>query len=121
MDIACECDLAWRRSRVLEVGEANMHRRTGSWWVVSWMRRRAAGPACIAALVAAVAACSNSTPAGAACESGKWCQLSSTKAPSARSDFVEIWTGTRLLVWGGSNLGSAVADGAAWDASFNAW
>jgi hypothetical protein len=81
------------------------------------LRRRA----CITVLVGSVAACSDGAPAAGACAPETWCQLSSTRAPSARSDFVEVWTGTRLLVWSGSNLGAAVADGAAWEGSSDSW
>jgi len=76
---------------------------------------------CIAVLVGAMAACSEGAPSAGACTPGKWCQLSSARAPTERSDFVEVWAGTRLLVWGGSHLGSAVDDGAAWNASSDSW
>ena len=44
---------------------------------------------------------------------GSWATLSATGAPSARQGHTAVWTGTEMIVWGGSSATGAVfADGA---------
>jgi hypothetical protein len=49
-----------------------------------------------------------------------WTTLSSTGAPSARSGACAVWTGTRLIVWGGE-ADAPLATGAAYDPSADTW
>ncbi len=54
-----------------------------------------------------------------------WMALNSTGAPSARYDAMAAWTGSKLLIWGGSNSASAGApglgDGAVYDPAHDSW
>ncbi|MCY1046251.1 hypothetical protein OV208_33385 [Corallococcus sp. bb12-1] len=56
-----------------------------------------------------------------------WSPLSTKGAPSPRTGHVAVWTGTRMLVWGGAaakcgNGGSgACADGAVYDPASDTW
>ena len=53
---------------------------------------------------------------------GAWQPMSSVGAPSARTQHTAVWTGTRVIVWGGtSSGGGALADGAAWNPDTGAW
>lgn len=46
-----------------------------------------------------------------------WTAISSTGAPTARSDFSAVWTGTKMIVWGGD----ASNDGGSFDPATNSW
>ena len=50
-----------------------------------------------------------------------WQGISATGAPTGRSGHTAVWTGSRMLVWGGSDLGGKLGDGAAYDPVANAW
>lgn len=50
-----------------------------------------------------------------------WTAMSTEGAPSGRVRHVTVWTGTRMLVWGGQNEHGALADGAAFDPVANRW
>lgn len=50
-----------------------------------------------------------------------WQALSAFGAPAARSGHTGVWTGTRMLVWGGENGQGKLGDGAAYDPLVNAW
>ncbi|MEI7935595.1 MAG: hypothetical protein WCK27_02800 [Verrucomicrobiota bacterium] len=50
-----------------------------------------------------------------------WSALNSTNAPAARADHTAVWTGSRMLVWGGQAGGVPLGDGAAYNPSANAW
>jgi len=49
-----------------------------------------------------------------------WTPLSRTNAPSARSGACAVWTGSRLLVWGGM-ADDVLGDGAAYDPATDTW
>lgn len=49
-----------------------------------------------------------------------WTMMSTTGAPSARYFHSAVWTGSKMIVWGGYN-GSYLADGAAYDPATNSW
>jgi len=42
---------------------------------------------------------------------GGWLATSLTNAPGARSGHTAVWTGTKMIVWGGKNSGGALATG----------
>lgn len=50
-----------------------------------------------------------------------WVAMTSSSAPSARSGVPAVWTGDRLLVWGGRSGDTPLADGAAYDPVADAW
>jgi len=50
-----------------------------------------------------------------------WRALSATKSPSSRIGHVAVWTGRKLLVWGGKAGGQWLGDGAAYDPVIDAW
>ncbi len=53
-----------------------------------------------------------------------WTAMSNTGAPSARSEFCSVWTGTELLVWGGIDYlpgGQIFNDGARYNPTNNSW
>jgi len=52
-----------------------------------------------------------------------WAATSASGAPSARWNLSAIWTGTRLIVWGGANTSgtTSVGDGAAYDPNGEIW
>jgi hypothetical protein len=57
-------------------------------------------------------------------ESGQplsWQPMTTLNAPSPRSEHSAIWTGSRLVVWGGANPNTALADGAAYDPATDSW
>ena len=41
-------------------------------------------------------------PAAMAAQTGTWTATTTTNAPAARSDATAVWTGSRMIVWGGS-------------------
>lgn len=54
--------------------------------------------------------------------SGQWKPVSLTNAPTARAYHVTVWTGQRMLVWGGASASSvAMSDGGAYDPVTDAW
>lgn len=52
---------------------------------------------------------------------GSWAPMSSVGAPSARSGHAAVWTGTKLLIWGGQRNGQLLDDGAAYDPLTDSW
>ena len=50
-----------------------------------------------------------------------WATISSLNAPSARTGHSMVWTGQKLLVWGGQGGGNFLADGAVYDPLADAW
>jgi hypothetical protein len=50
-----------------------------------------------------------------------WQATSTVGAPSARRGHVAVWTGTRMLVWGGASGGNFLADGASYDPLGDTW
>ena len=52
----------------------------------------------------------------------EWTAISVTGAPSPRVGHSAIWTGTKLLIWGGQNSsGNPLGDGASYDPVANTW
>lgn len=52
---------------------------------------------------------------------GNWIALSTVNAPAPRQGHTAVWTGTRLLIWGGKAAGVPRNDGAAFDPLSNSW
>ncbi len=51
-----------------------------------------------------------------------WQPMNATGAPSPRRRHTAVWTGSRLLVWGGQGAGNAfLGDGKAYDPATDAW
>jgi hypothetical protein len=50
-----------------------------------------------------------------------WTPMSGAGAPSGRAFFGCVWTGSKMLVWGGLNGLTALGDGAAYDPSNDTW
>ena len=53
--------------------------------------------------------------------SGTWSSMALSGAPSPRSWSSAVWTGTRMLVWGGQDANGQLGDGAAYDPIADAW
>lgn len=60
-----------------------------------------------------------------ACDTGgipqSWQATSATGAPSARIGHTAVWTGSRMIVWGGLQGSTFLADGAAYDPVADVW
>ncbi|MDI6787300.1 MAG: hypothetical protein QME51_02885 [Planctomycetota bacterium] len=54
-------------------------------------------------------------------EGNYWYYLSGESAPSARSGHTAIWTGTYMVIWGGTNGTSYFNDGARYNPADNTW
>lgn len=52
---------------------------------------------------------------------GAWQALSTTDAPIARQGHTAVWTGTRLIVWGGKVGGVPLNSGASYDPATDTW
>jgi N-acetylneuraminic acid mutarotase len=50
-----------------------------------------------------------------------WSSLSTNGAPAARSAPSTVWTGSRMIVWGGLSLGDFLGDGGRYDPAANTW
>jgi N-acetylneuraminic acid mutarotase len=50
-----------------------------------------------------------------------WLTVSATGAPTARTRHTAVWTGSRMIVWGGQQNGGYLGDGAAYDPTNDAW
>jgi hypothetical protein len=51
-----------------------------------------------------------------------WRSMSTVGAPSARAGNAVVWTGTKLIIWGGVGPGAgALGDGAVYDPSSDSW
>lgn len=50
-----------------------------------------------------------------------WSVVSTVNAPSARTRHAAVWTGTRMIVWGGQRAGAFLGDGAAYDPVADTW
>jgi N-acetylneuraminic acid mutarotase len=53
--------------------------------------------------------------------SDTWAPMSTTSAPLARSEAVAVWTGSRLVLWGGYGSYAYLADGAIYDPALDRW
>jgi N-acetylneuraminic acid mutarotase len=51
----------------------------------------------------------------------EWRAVSAAEAPAARTGHTAVWTGLRMLVWGGKAGSSLFGDGAAYDPIANTW
>ena len=51
----------------------------------------------------------------------QWRTITLTGAPRARSGHTAVWTGSRMLVWGGALVGTLLGDGAAYDPLADVW
>jgi hypothetical protein len=51
----------------------------------------------------------------------RWAPITTTGAPAARSLHTMVWTGTRMIVWGGQSAGNPLATGAAYDPLTDTW
>lgn len=56
-------------------------------------------------------------PAG----SGTWTPTSNTGAPSPRAGHSAVWTGSRMLIWGGAKPGAYLNSGALYDPATDTW
>jgi len=50
----------------------------------------------------------------------RWTPTSTTNAPSPRAEHCMVWTGSRVIVWGGT-AGTPLGDGAEFDPATNTW
>ena len=50
-----------------------------------------------------------------------WIATSANGAPSGRAGHTAVWTGSRMIVWGGRNASGFLSDGAAFDPQSNTW
>lgn len=52
-----------------------------------------------------------------------WTPTSQVNAPTQRRDFAMVWTGSRVLIWGGrdDDTGTDLSDGAAYDPATDTW
>jgi hypothetical protein len=50
-----------------------------------------------------------------------WSPISSVGAPSARSGHTALWTGSKMIIWGGSTPGGDTNTGAMYDPQTDAW
>lgn len=51
----------------------------------------------------------------------EWWSTSPFGTPTARSGHTAVWTGSRMLVWGGLRLGTYLSDGAAYNPLTGSW
>lgn len=50
-----------------------------------------------------------------------WAAMSAVGAPSARTGHSAVWTGSKLIIWGGQNGGANLNDGAIYDPGTDTW
>lgn len=50
-----------------------------------------------------------------------WSSITNVNAPSARASHTVVWTGSKMIVWGGQNSGGDLGDGAIYDPSNDSW
>ncbi len=62
-----------------------------------------------------------SLPMAAGVTPGSWASLASANAPSPRAGHTAVWTGSKMLVWGGMRNYAALGDGAAYDPATDTW
>ena len=51
----------------------------------------------------------------------QWKTVSLTDAPTARSGHTAVWSGSRMIIWGGESNGAVFADGALYDPVSDSW
>ena len=67
--------------------------------------------------------CGNSCAPGRTCSASSchgWTTTATSGAPSARFEHSAVWTGSRMIVWGGRAM-SALGDGASYDPVMDRW
>jgi N-acetylneuraminic acid mutarotase len=57
----------------------------------------------------------------AACTEDTWTATSTTNAPDARDSHTAVWTGSEMIVWGGSNADGVLDTGGRYDPSTDTW
>jgi hypothetical protein len=62
----------------------------------------------------------SSTPSGAS-DGNSWTATTTTGAPAARVGGSMIWTGSKVILWGGARGGSAIAEGYSYDPTTDSW
>jgi hypothetical protein len=50
-----------------------------------------------------------------------WRPISTVNAPSPRSEHTAVWTGSRMIVWGGDDASSNIAGGGVYDPETDTW
>src|SRR5690606_26383253 len=50
-----------------------------------------------------------------------WTPISTTNAPSARGEHSAVWTGDRMIIWGGEDFFAPIDTGASYDPMTNTW
>ena len=50
-----------------------------------------------------------------------WTPISHVGAPAGRSDHSAVWTGNRMIIWGGNRAGIPLGDGASYDPTTDQW
>ncbi len=50
-----------------------------------------------------------------------WTAMSTVGAPSARTGHSAVWTGSKLIIWGGQSGGANLGDGAIYDPATDTW
>jgi Kelch motif len=50
-----------------------------------------------------------------------WRPVSTIGAPTARARHAAVWTGTKMIIWGGETSGRLLGDGAAYDPTTDTW
>jgi len=50
-----------------------------------------------------------------------WIATSTVNAPSARTNHTAVWTGSKMIIWGGFNDTSAVSTGGVYDPAIGSW
>jgi len=58
---------------------------------------------------------------GGASEPLQWSSLSTANTPTTRTAFSSVWTGTELIVWGGSGLTGHLNSGGMYNPATNTW
>lgn len=69
-------------------------------------------------------ACGHVCLAGQTCSAGAchgWGTMPTTGAPSGRSQHTAVWTGSVMIVWGGTNAGGELNTGGRYDPVTNTW
>jgi N-acetylneuraminic acid mutarotase len=51
----------------------------------------------------------------------RWTSISKSNAPSPRTFHTAVWTGTEMIVWGGSDGNNELGDGAAYNPATDTW
>jgi N-acetylneuraminic acid mutarotase len=50
-----------------------------------------------------------------------WTAVSTTSAPGGRYNHTAVWTGTEMIVWGGTGPSDALNDGGRYNPAVNSW